>query len=107
MDIIIKEEINLYIEFLSKLPTNYEFEEWIPTCIECLQFALDNEQLLNEKPELYQDTLSTLYLLYTWIKDSKEWAYIELRQKFKKRYSPKEIGKALKEISIRLSNQKE
>jgi hypothetical protein len=108
MDITIKEKINLYIEFLSNiLPTNNDYEIWIPTCIECLQFALDNEELLNEKPELYQDTLQTLYLLYSCIIKGEEWAYIELRQKFRKIYSPKEVGKALKEFSNRLSKQKE
>jgi hypothetical protein len=108
MDITIKEKISLYIDFLSYiLPTNNDYEVWIPTCIECLQFALDNEKLLNEKPELYQDTLNTLYLLYSCIVKNEEWAYIELRQKFRKIYSPKEVGKALKEFSIRLSKKKE
>ena len=102
-----KKIIGNYIEFLSKiLPTNYEFESWIPTCIECLQFAVDNEQLLNEKPELYQDTLSTLHLLYSWIIDDKGWAYIELREKFKKRYSPEEVGKALKCLLTKLQQNK-
>lgn len=104
MDNTIKKQINLYIEFLSTISTNsFELKSWTPTCIECLQFALDNEQLLEEKPELYQDTLSTLQLLYFWLKDGEEWAYIELSQKFKKHYSPEVIGKAFKEISKRLA----
>ena len=107
MDITIKEIINSYIEFLSKLTTNYDSKEWIPNCIECLQFALDNEKLLAEKPELYQDTLSTLSLLYSWIIDNEEWAYIELRQKFRNYYSPEEVGKSLKQILTRLNNQRE
>ena len=89
------------------LPNNYDFKSWIPTCIECLQFALDNEELLNENPELYQDTLYTLSLLYSWIIEDKDWAYIELKQKFRKIYSPKEVGNALKEFSKRLTEQKE
>ena len=102
----IKEQITVFIELLSlALPSNYEYGVWIPTCIECLQFALDNEQLLNEKPELYSDTLSTLNLLYLWIIEEKEWAYIELREKFKKRYSPEETGKALKTIADRMNNE--
>ncbi len=99
--------IDTYIKYLSKiLPTNYEFESWIPNCIECLQFAIDNEQLLNEKPELYKDTMRTLQLLQSWIVEEKEWAYIELRQKFKKHYSPEEVGKALKHLLTKLQQNK-
>jgi hypothetical protein len=105
-DISIKEQLKLYIEFLYKiLPTYHDYEEWIPICIECLEFALCNVELLTEKPELYRDTLSTLHLLYSWIVDNRAWAYIELRQKFRKIYSPKEVGTALKELANRLSNQ--
>lgn len=108
MDAIAKEQINIYIKLLSEvLQDNYDFKEWIPNCIECLQFALDNEELLNEKPELYQDTLSTLSLLYSWIIDNAEWAYIVLRQKFRIIYSPEEVGSALKVLVNRLSKQKE
>lgn len=104
----IKEQIIAYIDLLSLISAaNHEYEIWIPTCIECLQFALDNEQLLNEKPELYSDTLSTLSLLYKWIVEEKEWAYIELREKFKKRYSPEEVGKSFKVILERMNTIKE
>lgn len=103
-----KEQITIFIDLLSEISSaNYEYEMWIPTCIECLQFALDNEQLLNEKPQLYTDTLRTLNLLYKWIVEEKEWAYIELREKFKKRYTPEEAGKSFKTILKRMGNTKE
>lgn len=98
MDIIVKKQINLYIELLSKISLDYEYESWIPNCIECLQFALDNEQLLKEKPELYQDTLSTICLLYSWIVEERGWAYIELREKFKTWYMSEEAGKSLRHM---------
>lgn len=108
MDVVTKEQINIYIKLLSEVShDNYDFKEWIPNCIECLQFALDNEELLNEKPELYQDTLSTLSLLYSWIIDETEFSYIVLRHKFRNIYSLKEVGIALKELANRLSKQKE
>jgi hypothetical protein len=108
MDIVVKKQINIFIDLLSKTSQdNYDFKEWIPNCIECLQFTLDNEELLNEKTGLYRDTLSTLSLLYSWIIEDKEWAYIELRQKFRKIYSPKEVGAALKEFVNRLNKQNE
>jgi hypothetical protein len=108
MDIVVKKQINIFIDLLSKTSQdNYDFKEWIPNCIECLQFTLDNEELLNEKTGLYRDTLSTLSLLYSWIIEDKEWAYIELRQKFRKIYSPKEVGAALKEVVNRLNKQNE
>ena len=105
MDIVVKKQINQYIKLLSKISSDYEYESWIPNCIKCLQFALDNEQLLNEKPELYQDTLSTLYLLYSWIVEEYGWAYIELREKFKTWYTPEETGKSLKNILEILNKQ--
>lgn len=108
MDAVAKEQINIYIKLLSEVSQdNYDFKEWIPNCIECLQFALDNEELLSEKPELYQDTLSTLSLLYSWIIENAKWAHIVLRQKFRTIYSPKEVGGALKEVANRLNKQKE
>lgn len=103
-----KEQIAIFIDLLSEISSaKYEYEMWIPTCIECLQFALDNKQLLNEKPQLYTDTLRTLNLLYKWIVEEKEWAYIELREKFKKRYTLEEVGKSLKAILKRIGNAKE
>ena len=92
---------------LSKISSNYEYESWVPNCIECLQFALDNEQLLKEKPELYQDTLSTLCLLYSWIIEEHGWAYVELREKFKTWYTSKEAGKSLKNMLDILNKQDE
>lgn len=104
----VKEQITIFIDLLSDISSaNYEYEIWIPTCIECLQFALDNEQLLNEKPQLYSDTLRTLDLLYKWIVEEKEWAYIELIEKFKKRYTPEEIGKSFKTILERMRRANE
>ena len=105
----IKQQVNLYIEFLNSiLPDNpktisdYELLNWIPNCIECLHFALDNDQLLKDKPSLYNDTTSTLSLLYLWIVEGHEYAYIELSQKFKKICTPEEIGNAFKILSDRI-----
>ena len=46
-----KQQIDLYINLLNRtLPENtntlefHELNHWIPNCIECLQFALDNEE---------------------------------------------------------------
>lgn len=98
--------ITNYIDFLSKMPLDhYEYSTWVPNCIECLQFAFDNEQLLEEKPELYHDTLSTLSLLHALLIEGKEWAYIELREKFKTRYSNEEVGKSLKLFAERLNKE--
>jgi hypothetical protein len=94
------------IKLLSGLPPDdHEYLIWAPNCIECLQFALDNEKLLVEKPELYHDTLSTLNLLYLWIIEEKGWAYIELREKFKTRYSVEKNGKALKTIIDKINKE--
>jgi len=105
----IKQQINLYIEFLNSiLPTDpktsndYELQNWIPNCIECLKFALDNDQLLKDKPSLYDDIISTLSLLYLWLVEGHEYAYIELSQKFKKICTPEEIGNAFKILSDRI-----
>jgi hypothetical protein len=98
----IKTTIKNYIEILSGA-TNVDAHEWIPNCIECLQFALDNEQLLIEKPSLYEDTLDTLQLLYSWIVEDKGYAYIYLRQKFRTIYSGEQIGKALKSMLSKLN----
>jgi hypothetical protein len=94
---------------LQENKNHYELGNWIPNCVECLKFAIDNEILLEEKPELLVDILKTLQLLYYWIVEEKEWAYIELYQKFRTIYSNVEVGKALKEISKRLNieNSKE
>ena len=107
MDINIKDSIKKYIDLLSDvLETETEFETWMPNCIECLNFALDNEQLLIEKPKLYEDTLSTLSLLYKWIIEKESWAYIELYQKFRKIYTGAEIGEAFKVLSNRINENK-
>ena len=98
----IKNQINLAIELLSSVPLDYEYKIWIPNCIECLQFALDNEELLKEKPELYNDMLHTLELLYLWIIDKEDWAYIELREKFKTIFTSEEVGSSIKNILARM-----
>lgn len=103
----IQERIRLYIDFLSDiLATNNDFEIWILNCIECLEFVLNNEEIL-EKPGLFQDLLLTLQLLDSWIIKNSEWAYIELERKFRKIYDSKEVGKSLSEILARLKNQME
>jgi len=106
-----KKQISLYINLLNKtLPENtntlefHELNHWIPNCIECLQFALDNEELLKDKPSLFNDAVETIHLLYAWItnQSSGDYAYIILRKKFGKIYSPKEVGTALKKLVGRL-----
>ena len=85
MDINIKNILNSFIKLLSETPQkDSPFETWIPNCIECLQFALDNEQLLIDKPSLYEDTLSTIYLLREWIFEDSKYAYLILERKFRK-----------------------
>jgi hypothetical protein len=101
-----KERISRYISLLSYISQDtVDFKEWIPNCITCLQFALDNEELLREKQELYYDTAHTLNLLHFWIVDNKEWAYVELRQKFRNVYTAKEVGDALKKILARVDKE--
>lgn len=109
VDINVKNSMKQYIDLLSdilktddKLVKN-EFEIWIPNCIECLQFYLDNEQLLIDKPNLYADILSILSLLYNWIFEGGSWAYIELYQKFKTIYSSEEIGNSFKVVFDRMN----
>ncbi len=75
--------------------------------MECLQFAVDNEALLKEKLSLYADTIQTLDLLCSYIVKSAEWAYVELRAKFRKIYSPEEVGKSLKLLLERMQSLKE
>ena len=102
----VKSNIKQYINLLSEiLPINNDFKAWIPNCIECLQFALDNKQLLMDEPSLYADTLSTLSLLYKWIFEEESWAYIKLYQKFRKVYSGQEIGVALKSLLSKLNDR--
>lgn len=102
----IKQQVKSYIKLLnitlSDNPKHFELSDWIPNCIECLQFALDNEELLIEKPSLYADTLSTISLLYSWTVENESWAYIELRQKFRSIATPEQMGKALKIMCKRL-----
>lgn len=99
----IKQFINNAIELLNATSKeDYELQHWTPNCIECLQFALDNEQLLIDKPSLYYDTIDTLNLLHSWIMEESKFAYIILRKKFGKIYSPTEIGNAFRIISDRL-----
>ncbi len=103
MENIIKKQINLYIKLLSELDINdFELKEWVPNCIDCLKFAINNEQLLNEKIELYKDTLYTIDLLYSWIIGEETFAYIQLSHKFRNYYTPEKVGEALKTIVQRL-----
>lgn len=99
----VKQFINNAIELLNATSKeDSDLQHWIPNCIECLQFALDNEQLLIDKPSLYDDTIDTLKLLHTWMFEESQYAHIILRKKFGKIYSPEEVGNALKLISDRL-----
>jgi len=95
--------LNVILEENAK---DYELSDWIPHCIECLQFALDNENVLIEKPSLYQDTLNTLYLISEWVVNNKWYAYIELREKFKSVFSGEQIGNSLKLILNRMGEAK-
>lgn len=104
IDKYIRRQIELAIELLSAITLDCEYSAWVSNCIECLQFALNNEQLLIEKPELYRDTLHTLELLYLWMIDGKGWAYVNLREKFKTWYSPEQIGNSFRTILKKLEN---
>lgn len=102
----VRTQIESYIQllnaYLNDNPKDFDIREWIPNCVECLQFALDNEKILEEKPSLYADTLSTLNLLYEWIVEGSQYAYIILRKKFETVHSPEEVGKALKTLVDRM-----
>lgn len=112
----LKQKIDTYISLLNSYLSEYnnprkldyhELRNWIPNCIECLEFALNNEELLKEKPNLYEDTLNTIGLLYSWIIEEKSWAYIALRQKFRKVCSAEEVGNAFKKLHTKIKEEKE
>lgn len=107
----IRQQIQLYIEFLTKLSqeneNDFELQSWVPNCVECLQFAVDNEALFKENSSPYADIIQTLYLLYSYIVKNAEWAYVELSQKFRKIYSPEEVGKFLQLLLERMQSLKE
>ena len=72
----LKKQIQIYINILNGILEDnvdksksayHELRHWIPNCIECLQFAADNESLLEEKPSLLYDTIDTIDLLYGWL----------------------------------------
>jgi len=79
MDKDIKNLLKQYIKLLSdtletsKKLTKIEFQAWMPNCIKCLQFALDNEQLLIKKTSLYEDTLTNIALIYNWNLEKNIW----------------------------------
>jgi hypothetical protein len=111
---IINSQIRSYIQLLDLYLSNskdvnklqyIESRDWMQNCIECLNFALNNEKLLKAKPSLYVDTLETLNLLYSWIIEEKSWAYIALREKFKPIYTGKEIGNAFREIFNKIKTE--
>lgn len=106
-----KQQIGLYVKLLDDIladnPKHFELSDWIPNCIKCLQFALDNEELLIEKPNFYEDTLRTISLLYSWIVEGKGWAYIELSQKFRSIATPEQMGKALKIMCERMKESRD
>ena len=62
------------------------------------------KELLKDKPSLFNDAVETVHLLYAWITNqpSGDYAYIILRKKFGRVYSPKEVGIALKKLVGRL-----
>ena len=106
MDTNVKNTIGLLIRLLSETPQkNSPFETWIPNCIECLQFALDNEQLLIDKPSLYEDALSTIYLLREWIFEDSKYAYLILERKFRKVCTAEEVGNAFKILNKRMQDE--
>jgi hypothetical protein len=100
----VKQVIKPYIELLNQVlidnPDDYEYKDWIPNCIECLEYAINTDKEIPKEP--YNDLLGTINLLYEYFVNSKEWAYIELSQKFKTIYSGEQIGKALKLFADRL-----
>lgn len=109
-----KQQIRLYIDLLNKaLPENknsleyHELNHWIPNCIKCLQFALDNEELLKEKPSLFNDMVDTIYLLHAWIFEDDSYAYIILKKKFGRVYTPEEVGNAFKKLAERLKETRD
>lgn len=103
--------INLYIEtlntFLLRNKESDDLECWIPNCIKCLQFAVDNESTINENISFYNDILNTLYLLKIWIFENCEYAYMILLNKYKTTFTPEEAGNAFKKILERMKGDNE
>ena len=106
-----KQQIQKYIDILSGILEDnadkskqryHELRHWIPNCIECLQFAVDNESSLEEKPSLLNDIIDTIKLLHGWLFEDRGYSYVILEKKFGKAYSPEEVGKTLKILYERL-----
>ena len=112
----LNKQIQIYINILNGILEDntdksklqyHELRHWIPNCIECLQFAIDNEDLLEEKPSLLNDTVDTIYLLYGWLFEDKEFNYVILKKKFGKVYTHEEVGNAFKILAERLSESRD
>jgi len=82
---------------------DYETFDWMSNCIKCLQFYFDNEWKLEENSKFKSDITNIIALVYAFIFDGEFYAFIELREKFKTKYSGKQAGEAIKKIMNRIS----
>lgn len=82
----------------------YPREDWIENIIKCFDYAVDENNNFPTDGAVYNDLLNTIGLLYECFINKKDWAYFELREKYKTVPSPEKMGKALKIISERIRN---
>jgi hypothetical protein len=83
-----------------------EDKYWLENCQKCLQFAVDNSELISNNENLYADVVYTLHLLDEWSKGT-QWAYIVLKKKYTPAVSAEQAGKAFRAVFDRMSEQKE
>lgn len=105
MDKDIQKSIIMWREVLYDIlnrGTNDETKDWIQNLIKCFDYALEEKKNFPTEGEVFNDLLKTFHLLYKWIVEKEDWAWLELREKYKTVYSAKEVGNALREISGRL-----
>lgn len=82
----------------------YPREDWIENIIKCFDYAVDENNNFPTDGAVYNDLLNTIGLLYECFINKKDWAYFELREKYKTVPSSEQMGKALKIISERIRN---
>lgn len=106
MDKDVQKSIIIWREVLCDIlnrDTNDETKDWIKNLIKCFDYALDEKNNFPTEGEVFNDLLKTFHLLYKWIVEKKDWAWLELREKYKTVYSSEEVSNALRKISSRLS----
>jgi len=93
---IMKSWIEILTCILDENINNYELTDWVKNCIDALQFALNNENIIEENINLYNDLINIINMLHSWIIEKEDYMYISLRQKFKSVYTAEQVGQSLK-----------